>query len=500
MEQNHANLPLGGVHTTPAVTMPKTPWKPRISLRDEVGNLLDQGMTEDYDHEPEHSAMMKEPSTEEEDQKSEVPVQPWDTSSQGSVIEMDGSADSNPVCNSPTAVAYSSHSDSPTMDLSELQADTNMVVNQMLSVKRSSYLNRQWAIWDFEVLIKQWEAEEATANERARIVHLRSDLNAKVKCTKAVMKAKYENRVAMQEARVTRCNKLEESEAAYLEAISENAAVKLLQCTVDCSKHARLMHELERWALDAENTSCQHFLLTHQTILCHAPQSVKENLHSSYHILLGQSTSSFWCIPSARTPPADGQPPAITSPKPEPKWSPPPKRQHSSTDAQGDTSGDEDFPMASQEGPSSSKIGKMVDWFSSLSPSHADAFCWDSSLVKEVRAHYFTTHPWDWAHSNMDNLSKIFQELAQGTGLLGESIHELQWSWDGPEDLKHSNYVLWSLPKGLKFLKVVSTKESRKVMGLRGFMTPMPSGILPVILAVLGAEKMDRMRVPSLTT
>ena len=35
-EQTHADLPLGRVHTTPAVIMPKTPWKPRISLIDEV--------------------------------------------------------------------------------------------------------------------------------------------------------------------------------------------------------------------------------------------------------------------------------------------------------------------------------------------------------------------------------------------------------------------------------------------------------------------------------
>ena len=124
--------------------------------------------------------------------------------------------------------------------------------------------------------------------------------------------------------------------------------------------------------------------------------------------------------------------------------------------------------MASQEGLSSSQTGKMVDWFSSLSPSHADAFSQDSSLLKEARACYFTTHLWNWAHGNMDHLSEIFRELSQGTGLLGESIHELQWSWDGPEELKHSNYVLWSLPKGLKFLRAVSTKESPKVMGLKG--------------------------------
>ena len=49
-EQDCANLPLGRVHTTLAVAMPKTPWKPRVTLRAEVDNLLTQGMTEDYDH------------------------------------------------------------------------------------------------------------------------------------------------------------------------------------------------------------------------------------------------------------------------------------------------------------------------------------------------------------------------------------------------------------------------------------------------------------------
>ena len=95
---------------------------------------------------------------------------------------------------------------------------------------------------------------------------------------------------------------------------------------------------------------------------------------------------------------------------------------------------DEDFPIASQEGPlSSSKIGKMVDWFSSLSPSHADAFSRDSSLVKEARAHYFTTHPWDWAHGNMDNLSEIFRELLPkvlacwGSPFMNYNGHGMDW-------------------------------------------------------------------------
>ena len=142
----------------------------------------------------------------------------------------------------------------------------------------------------------------------------------------------------------------------------------------------------------------------------------------------------------------------------------------------GDTSIDESSPTASQEGLLSSKRGKTADWFSSLKPSHADAFSWDSGPMKEARSHYFATHPWDRVHSNTEDLSDIFRELAQGTGLLGESIHEIQLSWNGPEELKHTNYVLWSLPKGLKFLRAVSAKESPKVMGLKGiYMTPMPS-------------------------
>ena len=68
----------------------------------------------------------------------------------------------------------------------------------------------------------------------------------------------------------------------------------------------------------------------------------------------------------------------------------------------------------------------------------------------------------------MDDLSDIFRELAQGAGLLGKFIHEIQVSWNGLEEFKHANYIPRSLPKGLKFLRVVSTKESPKIMGQKG--------------------------------
>ena len=161
-----------------------------------------------------------------------------------------------------------------------------------------------------------------------------------------------------------------------------------------------------------------------------------------------------------------------TSPKSEPTQSQWPKRQNPLPDLQGDTFIDKDSPRGSQEDLLHSKREKTSDWFSSLKPSRADAFCQDSSPVKEARECYFTTHPWDWVQSNTDNLSNIFRELAQGTSLLGKSIFEIQRSWDGLDHLKHGNYVIRSLSKGLKFLRMVSTKESPQIMGLKGIHDP----------------------------
>ena len=63
-EQDGVNPPLGRGHATQAIAMPKTPWKPRVTLMAEVGELLTRGMTEDYNREPEHSTMAKELATE----------------------------------------------------------------------------------------------------------------------------------------------------------------------------------------------------------------------------------------------------------------------------------------------------------------------------------------------------------------------------------------------------------------------------------------------------
>ena len=179
-------------------------------------------------------------------QKAEVSAPPLDTSSQANVEEMETSLESNPINVYPPMAACSNCSDSPMTDLMELQADANISANYMLSVKRSSDLERQWAIQDFEALLHQPEAKEATANMRERnIIHSRKDLNAKVRCAKVVMKAKYDYRIAIQEARMIRCSQLQELEAAYSEALSENAAARSTQCTTLCREHVKHMHELE---------------------------------------------------------------------------------------------------------------------------------------------------------------------------------------------------------------------------------------------------------------
>ena len=54
------------------------------------------------------------------------------------------------------------------------------------------------------------------------------------------MKAKFDYRMAIQEARMIRCNELQESEAAYLEALSENAATRSTQCTTLHREHVNI--------------------------------------------------------------------------------------------------------------------------------------------------------------------------------------------------------------------------------------------------------------------
>ena len=62
--------------------------------------------------------------------------------------------------------------------------------------------------------------------------------------------------------------------------------------------------------------------------------------------------------------------------------------------------------------------------------------------------------------------------MARTTGLLGSTIYEIKEVWTGLDELQQANYALKTLPKGLKFLRVVPPSESPKVMGLTGIHDP----------------------------
>ena len=147
--------------------------------------------------------------------------------------------------------------------MQDLQLEVHLAINPILTAKRMSELERQGAIRDFKTLLHQHEAEAVAGNEETKVAHSQRDLQARIKCAKVVMKAKLDYRVTVQEARVVRCAKLQESEAAYAEALREMVAKKSHECTSLCQEHVEHMWDLEAQAIWAENRSHQDFLLTH---------------------------------------------------------------------------------------------------------------------------------------------------------------------------------------------------------------------------------------------
>ena len=117
-------------------------------------------------------------------------------------------------------------------------------------------------------------------------------------------------------------------------------------------------------------------------------------------------------------------------------------------------------------GPPSSKRQEIPPWFRTLKPSFVEAFSQDSDMVREARREFFLKHSYNFTTDSTHDLSGIFRQLAASANLLGTSIHEIQASWMGPNELKQAKYNLQSLPKGLKFLHMVPPLESPKVIGL----------------------------------
>ena len=82
---------------------------------------------------------------EDPPQKSEAATLPIDTSSQASAQEMEESSEDIPTNISPIAAIYSNRSASALLGLSELQANANRIIDNMLHLKRSLDVKRQRA-------------------------------------------------------------------------------------------------------------------------------------------------------------------------------------------------------------------------------------------------------------------------------------------------------------------------------------------------------------------
>ena len=302
----------GKQHETLPTTIPKTPWQPRIALVTQVTELLDRGMTNNYDQESEHSVMAEHATQAEASptQKTEEPLLPMETSSQTSVDGMDVSVESTPADATLATVVHSYQSDSP---IEELKLEVNSALNSLFTTKRTSELERQGAIRDFETSLCQREAEAMATFEEAKVAHSWRDLHTRIRCTEAIMKAKLEYRIAVQEARMARCAELRDSEVVYSEVLSKATAKKSCECANLCQMHAEHLWDLEAQAIRAKNRSCQDFFLAHQMLLHRAPHSVREESYSSYSLLLGPSSPSLQHISFTPTPQAEVNPSSAAS-------------------------------------------------------------------------------------------------------------------------------------------------------------------------------------------
>ena len=404
--------------------------------------------------------------------KSKVSLQPVDTSSQASVEEAEASLEDLPTNISPVATAYSSRSVSPLMDPSELQANANRAINNMLHLKRPIDVKRQRAIWELGEMLHQNESQEAASVAEAKAICSQATLNAWTICSQLALEAKTNFLVAVEEAKTNRGHSVQEAKAASSKAISKARAQRISQAVMLHKEHGRYMQGLEEQAFGEESRSCHDFLSSSQVALCHSPQPLRGALVTLYHILLGKALLLPPPILPKKTPPVEEQPPTAAPPTPMPKQSPRPKRQHPLPELMGSMLMGGAHPKGYAGRTPSPKKQETPPWFKSLKPSNADAFLRDPSIVIEARLHFFSKHSYNFTGDSNSDLSRIFKILAVNTGLLGNAIYEIQSTWTGPEELKQANYTLQSLPKGLKFLRTVPAPESPKVMGLVGIHDP----------------------------
>ena len=191
-------------------------------------------------------------------------------------------------------------------------------------------------------------------------------------------------------------------------------------------------------------------------------------LVASYHALLEQASMSHQFSLSQGASSSEQVSAPMTPSPPVPGHSPRPKWWHPSPDLVDVSPPGRTTSKATLEGPPSSKQWEIMPLHKALTWSCLEVFSQDSSLVREMKEEYFRRHCPNFNTENTCDLSDIFWHMARTAELLGSTFYEIKEVRTGPDELQQANYALRALPKGLKFLRVVPTSESPKVMGLMG--------------------------------
>ena len=282
------------------------PPNPEGSIAAEVNHLLDQAMAEVSSHESEQSSLekvTKAAATMSPHQKSEVTVPPVNTSSQASMEEAEGSLESIPTNISPIATVYSSGSASPLVDPSELQANANRAIDNMLHLKRSLDIKRQRATWELGAMLHQNEPQGAALIAAAKAI-----------CSHEITEAKTNYRAAVMEAKTTKYHLIQAAKATCSKAISDAKAQTTSQAVLFQEEHCSYLQGLEEQALGEESRSHQDILSSCQVALCHSLQLISGALAASSHLLLGQTPPLPSLIQPPRTPPMEEQTSSPTFP------------------------------------------------------------------------------------------------------------------------------------------------------------------------------------------
>ena len=145
-------LPMDEVSITQTTNPPESSYHPEGSMATEVNHLLDQAMVETSNGRSKQFSLERI-MAEDPPQKSEATTPLIDTSSQASAQETEESSEDIPANISLIATIYSSGSASPLVDPSELQANVNRVIDNMLHLKRSLDIKRQTATWELGGLL-----------------------------------------------------------------------------------------------------------------------------------------------------------------------------------------------------------------------------------------------------------------------------------------------------------------------------------------------------------